>query len=281
MRAMLMSGAAAAAALSSSAAVSLQTGASAGAPAHHLCDAIPGVQRLVQGRDLRWIVVGEIHGNNETPAAFADLVCAASAREPVVVAVEEPVSSQNAIDAFISSGGSPAAQAAFLRSPIWAGRDGRSSEAYFRLFETLRTMRANGRVKRVIAIVPNAYPSPGGYEELMANELMSGGGGRDLVVALVGNLHARLTPFAAGQAAYVPMAGHLPANETATLDARTDGGWSWTCMNEGCGPHNLGEVGSTRTRSIVLAGRAEGYTGVFYLGVPATPSPPAGANNAH
>lgn len=249
--------------------------AASAAPAQQRCPTIPGADRLLLNRNLRWIIVGEVHGTNETPVAFADLVCAASKRRPVVAAVEQTVLAQPEIDAFISSDGSPSARAAFLKSQIWNQKmkDGRSSEAYFRLFERLREMRASGQVKRVVAFQPAAFaPEPGVYEKLMADALMSKVDPNDLVVALSGNLHARLTPFPFANP-YKPMAGNLPVKETATLDARPDGGSTWACMPD-CGPHSLGNSASSSARAIVLDGTTEGYTGVFYLGVPATPSVP-------
>uniref|UniRef100_UPI0025F1E5B5 hypothetical protein n=1 Tax=uncultured Sphingomonas sp. TaxID=158754 RepID=UPI0025F1E5B5 len=95
-----------------------------------------------------------------------------------------------------------------------------------------------------------------------------------LVLALVGNLHARLTPSASYQT-YTPMAGYLPPDKVASIDVRSDGGSMWACMDNGCRVQNLGPTSGDRTRALVLDnGIADGYSGVLYLGVPATASLP-------
>jgi hypothetical protein len=55
----------------------------------------------------------------------------------------------------------PAARAAFLASPIWSSpfKDGRSSAAYFELFERLRVMRSQGEILGVLAFQPT-HPTP-------------------------------------------------------------------------------------------------------------------------
>ena len=73
---------------------------------HSPCAAIPGATAILSDRSTRTIVVGELHGTNETPAAFADLTClAASAGRRVVVALEHPTTDQPQIDKFIASDG--------------------------------------------------------------------------------------------------------------------------------------------------------------------------------
>lgn len=65
------------------------------------CRSISGADALVNRTDLRWIVVGEMHGTKETPEVFSDLTCLASASRPVIVAVEQLTTEQPAIDDFI------------------------------------------------------------------------------------------------------------------------------------------------------------------------------------
>jgi hypothetical protein len=254
----------------------------AASPVHPSCNLIPGAEQLTENPQLRWIVVGEMHGNNETPAAFADLVCLTSSWAPVVVAVEQSASEQSAIDAFINSDGKAEARAAFLRSAIWQGKmkDGRSSEAYFRLFERLRQLREAGRVTAVVAFVPsefpNGIPSPADYEEEMARVLIGKSPPGTVVLALVGGLHARRTKLTFSDASYMPMASYLPADRTITLNVPLEGGSTWACFELAeCGPNQLSAQPIRHERGVVLGPEADGaYSGTLYLGAQATASPP-------
>ena len=135
-------------------AAALPLAVAAASPAAPACDPIPGWDRVLADSKIRWIVIGELHGTAETPAIFADAVClTAKERGPVVVALEMPSGDQAKIDAFMASDGGRAAQAEFFTAMLWhmPMKDGRSSEAFFNLFERLRQMHREGRVARVVA----------------------------------------------------------------------------------------------------------------------------------
>lgn len=52
------------------------------------CTPVPGSSRLWEST-IRWVIVGEMHGTNESPDAFANLICLAAATgRPVTVALE-------------------------------------------------------------------------------------------------------------------------------------------------------------------------------------------------
>jgi hypothetical protein len=240
------------------------------------CAPLPGVEALLASPS-RWIVAGEMHGTAEAPAAYADLVCHAGSRRPVVAAVEQPAIDQPLIDAFIASDGGAAAKAAFLKGRMWTMRDGRSSQAYLALFERLRLLVREGRVTRVVAFQPmwNGPYEPAGYEKAMAKLLREASPDENRnVVALVGNLHAMLREAGMGAAAYLPAAALLPREATLTLNLEPNGGSAWNCTQDGCGAHDLWPPPRLYARGIVLGGDPR-WSGTLYLGVPATPSPPA------
>ena len=67
------------------------------------CTLLSGANQLWQP-STRWVVVGEQYGTNETPDAFANLVCLAAATgRPVTVALEYSRDWQSAIDAWVVS----------------------------------------------------------------------------------------------------------------------------------------------------------------------------------
>ncbi|RYF10702.1 MAG: hypothetical protein EOO77_20985, partial [Oxalobacteraceae bacterium] len=93
------------------------------------CAPVAGASRLWQP-ETRWVIVGEMHGTNESPDAFANLVCLASATgRPVTVAVEYTSDDQTAIDTFLASDGSSAARAVLLKLFLFTSelQDGRGS----------------------------------------------------------------------------------------------------------------------------------------------------------
>lgn len=247
------------------------------------CQAIDGWDSLLAREQVRWIVIGEMHGNTESPAIFADAVCLTAQARPVVVALEMPSMAQPAIDAFIASDGSEDAQAAFLADPIWhyEFKDGRSSQAMFRLFQRLRAMRASGHIERVVAamaIDPAGPPSRARHEELMAGAVAAAGAEGATVLMLVGNAHARLQPLGFGGEVYPPMAALLPADQTVTLNIENNDGETWACtgLPIACGPIANGRPDVLSDRREVRLDGTEGdaYSGKLFLGTATTASPP-------
>lgn len=251
------------------------------------CQRIPNWEKVLE-KQTRWIVIGEIHGSNEVPEAFADAVCLTGQSKPVVVAVEQPTSDQLAIDSFLQSDGGAVAQSAFLKAQMWNSdvKDGRSSEAYFRLFERLRRMLAAGLIERVVAFQPSAFatqPTPAEYEQAMAEILMAAGQPDVTVIALVGNVHA-MRAEVPWQPTYIPMAGRLPREETVSLNTSANGGAAWNCQAaDTCGPQSSPATTlAERIAGVALDAKDEWYSGTLNLGVPTTASPPkTGAEHVH
>jgi hypothetical protein len=257
-------------------------------PGPAACAPIPGSEKLLERPSTRWIVLGEMHGTNETPAVFVDLICLASRSRPVAVAVEQSTSEQPAIDAFIGSDGGAEATSRFLKSSIWGQqmKDGRSSEAYFRLFQRLRELRSAGRITGVIAFQPSYAPGPAGfnpadYENAMASTLIAKAQAKSMTLVLVGNVHAMRTAIAWAKPAYLPMAAYLPISETVALDVRFNGGSFWACnSSHDCGPKSAPSSSAGNARGITLEDEPGGpYSGALNLAIPVTSSPPQQAGS--
>lgn len=253
----------------------------AAAPAAQSCTPISGWERVLADDAVRFVILGEVHGSNEMPAVFADAVCLTAHDRPVVAALELIELDQPAIDAFMASDGGAEAKRALLGAHTWNGpmKDGRSSEAYFRLLETLRQMRQAGRIQSVVAFQAARFdrpPTPVEYEKAMAGLVHAAGQSGATVLALVGNIHAMRTevPFQGG---YIPMAGHLPRAATVTLNLMAHGGESWVCYGgpDTCRASSSPAPSERHPRGVELSGRDdEPYSGVLYLGSPTTASPP-------
>ncbi|MFN7387908.1 hypothetical protein [Brevundimonas sp.] len=228
----------------------------------------------------RFVVVGEIHGTREAPAAFAELVCAAAEQGPVTVALELPVSMQPQLDAFLTAPDEPTA-AALLQPTIfgdasWA--DGRTSIAMVDMMQSVRRLRVEGRDVTIRAFQPS-NPRPAGfdqnyYELDMASELVEAAASRpeSRILVLVGNIHASKTHFE--RIDLMPAAAHLPRKETVSLNVAQQGGQSWSCQAEECRVYDSIARYDAEARGVIMGPVSEGaWDGVLAVG-PVTASPP-------
>ena len=188
------------------------------------------------------VLVGEIHGSAEIPAAFGSLVCHALGRRPretILVGLEMFSSAQGAIDAFLASDGGAPARAALLEHEFWRReyQDGRSSRAMLALLDELRGYGAAGGKLHVRALDPPRYDSASDRDAAMANTLSAA---MDALrpaqtLVLVGNVHSRTLegyPWDAA-AAFVSMGARLRAthDELTALDIKAAGGTVWICRS--------------------------------------------------
>jgi hypothetical protein len=232
---------------------------------------------------VRWVFIGEVHGSNETPAAFRDLVCDALANgKHVTVALERPSSEQAALDGILTaqSKNLPKAEALLLSQHDWKEvLDGRSSEAMLRLLLSLRELRASHRDLSVFAFdAPYSLGVKGARDQALGKALLALGESKPhhLILILTGNIHGMEGPMFG----YDPAAMYIPAAERLSLQVTDRGGESWALSDEGCGPAKggAGEKGAARPRGIHLDPSLAPYgkvDGVLSLGVPLTTSLPA------
>jgi hypothetical protein len=247
------------------------------------CSPVPGADQIWSKPSLHWVFIGELHGSNETPAAFRNLVCDAIAQgKHVTVALEHPTSEQAAIDNILTSKDLATAKEALLQLPGWKDvPDGRSSEAMLRLLLSLRDLRKLQPDLKVVAFdAPYAGPPAAApREEAMGHALLSLSPAKpnDLVLILTGNLHA----MQASKRGYNLAAMYLPPKEILSLEVTDRGGQSWSqSTTDGCGSQEGGVPNKDPNRpygifldpSLAPFGKVDG---VLSLGVPLTPSAPA------
>lgn len=234
-------------------------------------------------RPERILVVGETHGETETPAAFLAIVCEAARQGPVSVGLEMPETDRPLLDAVMAAPDEETA-ARILRAGDFGDPrrdDGRHSQAMFDMIIGFWRLRAAGHdiVVRPFAARMSAIS---GRDQAWWELEMAYGMSRPLVdrpqarlLILVGNLHARKTPFARWPEVGLPAAGHLYAKDTLTLRVAQQGGGSWGCR-ETCGPQTSTGRYDPDARGVILGPVEEGaYDGVLAVG-PTTASPPAG-----
>lgn len=257
------------------------------------CAPIPGAREIVSDKALEWIVVGEVHGTNETPAIFADLTClAAFAGRPPIVALELPEDEADGINAFMASDGRISAVRKLIDNDFWRRslQDGRSSQAIVRLLERLREMKADGLIRDVAPFQPVGIAAGPVYEKAMAEKIRNlPRSSNDLVLVLVGNMHALRSGNLAGQMQPAHMIDFLPKDRTVSLNATGNGGSAWTCRSiptemPGGTPFCGADSGRTapvqRTRGIVRLDDPDApYSGYLNIGEPTTAASPVWVDN--
>lgn len=262
------------------------TGSGAAEPAA-TCSSIEGIDSLLAAG--RIVLVGEMHGTEQSPAFVADAVCAALARGlAVTVALEIRREEQGRIDAFLDSAGSAADRAALLAGPFWRGsfQDGRESAGELALLDAIRRERRGGAPVRVALLDQDARGLGIERDTLMAGRLRAAAAARpaDLVIALTGNLHSRISRGSLCDPGFEPMglvlARLLPERRITALDVAHTGGTAWLCSDaepSSCHVHELTATPRPGTgRKVVLDPglRGSGYDGYYTVGR-LTASPPA------
>lgn len=243
------------------------------------CDPISGLSQVLEKPDLKYLILGEIHGTEEIPRFAGDVACLASLDRPLVVALELPVQIQGDVDAYLSSDGGPEAQASLLASRYWSPQfaDGRSSRAIVDLLDELRTLRAAGRRIEVKASRASAGRlGPDSSDLLTAAEWTRAAMTEPsaLVVVLVGRAHAGKAPTDRLR----PAASLLPPAATTSLTVAADGGSFWGCLAEGCDRQVVQDRPDSRSRGVYLDAPPAGFDGVFAIGGPLRPSGPAASS---
>src|SRR5579864_6947521 len=247
------------------------------------CSPVPGADQIWSKAGVHWVFIGELHGSNETPAAFRELVCDAIAKgKHVTVALERPSSEQAALDNILTAKAKdlPAAKQSLLQLYGWKEvLDGRVIVSMLRLLVSLRELRKLQPDLKVVAFdAPYTGTAPGARDEAMGHALLSLRPAKpnDLVLILTGNIHAMQA-----SKRYDLTAMYLPPKEILSLEVTDRGGESWSQSTEdGCGPQKgtLPDKDAKKPYGIFLDPSLAPFgkvDGVLSLGVPLTPSAPA------
>jgi hypothetical protein len=222
-----------------------------------------------------------MHGSNETPEVFANLVCDALVHgRKVTVALERPTREKAALDGILTKRDLATAEKMLLAEPSWQnGMDGRASEAMLRLLVSLRELRKQHRGLKVAAFeAPFTGDSAGARDQAMGSALLALDRSipQSIILVLTGNVHGMQSSLFG----YDFAAMYLPAKERITLEVTDKGGESWADFDGACGSFSDGvkTKGKTTPYGIFFDPSLAPYgkvDGVLSLGVPLTSSPPA------
>jgi hypothetical protein len=242
-----------------------------------------------QSVNRRLLIVGELHGTNETPALVAALVKATSKDRPIRVGVEWPAWMQDYVATYLASQGTLDDRKAMLSMKYWGVvLDGRGSEAMINLIDAIRVLRESGRDIEIFVMEPDVPITP---SDLQSNPLtwkengmtkalktaLSTAPSNALVVAYMGSVHSR----------YITRADHsqpsvlqqVMSNHPLYILVDADAGSSWNCQAGGCGPHMFKAYSKPPSQDVEinpLSDAPEGITAEilnFSIFTPSVPAP--------
>lgn len=250
-----------------------------------ICREAPGLANLLRPGGV--LLLGEIHGTDQTPAFVANAACLAlEGGNSVVVALEIPEEEADRIDAFIISNGDNAERERLMQGAFWNAefQDGRRSNAMLGLLDSIRQFKRRGRAVRVAFIDRSEQPAnPGDRDRWMADALARAADENPsaTVIALIGDVHTRISRGTPWDEAYEPAGYALrtmrPNLPIVALDIAHLGGTAWFCTEpspSSCGVRRVGASGQAVERVLLHPTMVDGHSGVYGVGV-LTASPPA------
>lgn len=248
------------------------------------CKPVPGADRLWQPT-TRWVLVGELHGTNETPDAFANLVClAASTNRPITVTLEYSTDDQAVVDFYLASDGNDRACSALLELSIFtsAMQDGRGSVAFVRLFDQLRRMKQAGKIRGVVGSdVGRSTPAGQERDASMAQTWTTiPAPDKGMILAFVGNVHAMRKAMVRPNHTIITAGSLMPAERTVTVNIVGSGGKAWNCQQDGCGAHDAGRPSEAAIGITYSTDADRQWDATYQLGTPTTAAAPAVATKA-
>lgn len=209
-------------------------------PEVDLCDAPSGWEQVANVAEGRFLVIGEMHGTKEVPAAFGAYVCkAAQQGGATLVGLEISQSYQPTLEEAKLSD-DPRAMLLSKMKDHWEIEDGRSSEAMLdlviRLLATenvtvhafaapLRTPFEQQAYERARANGQTRAQLHQARSERMRDKLVEMFDGFDRAIVLTGNIHAAKARFD-----YLEGADNLAMllpDDPISLDNRFSGGEAW------------------------------------------------------
>lgn len=256
--------------------------------------------RQIEGQRPRFVIFGETHGTQESPALVGRVACAlSSGGKPVLVAVELDASSNAQLQELWKTPVRGFRQRVAQQLRGFAGRlDGVGSEAMLDLINRLHTLSQAGRKIDIVAFNGtrddsqarrwSSLPHQAAHEAEQAENIAAAAEEkpRDAVLVLVGNAHAQKNPLEYPDIKYQPMAMHLAkTGRIVSLNEIYASGTTWNCLIKrssdakvgtgtaaDCGEHEIGgdptppktQVGLWATRQ---QGWNAGYDGYYWFPV--------------
>jgi hypothetical protein len=181
--------------------------------------------------ESKFMVFGEIHGTNETPALVARHICTLVQRgERLILALEVPTSEQPRLDRYMASEGLEADIIDLISGMFWQTvRDGRSSVAVFKLIDRARELLRSGGDVRLVAM--DGQRTGELNDASMGQAIRREAQARPdaAIVALAGSIHAMNQRGLMSDPDYEPMAYRLSDLSPTTVLVASRVGSAWAC----------------------------------------------------
>lgn len=263
--------------------------AAGGAPASEAlaerCRPIPGLDGLLEPGVV--LLLGELHGTEESPAFLVDVAChAVAAGLPTLVGLELSPAERQRVDAFLASAGSRSDRRALLAGDLWQRdyQDGRASAAMSGAIEGVRRLRREDgpTVDVLLFDAPYDRLRDARMAEIVVRGARQNATGATLI--LTGNFHSRVEPRGGSEPMGLLVAEAVGPQRVVSLDVAHRGGTAWLCLatpeGQQCGsarvrrrgPREEGSEGEGISRTGSLT--ETGHHGWYRVG-PITASPPA------
>lgn len=207
------------------------------------CAPLPGWEEVAARAEGHYLIFGELHGTEQSPAVVGEYVCAVSRDASVLVAVElSAVFDEGLQRAWRAPEGAFRSVLLAEVKEIATRHDGLGIAAMVAMLERLHRLKNAGRAISVVAFngakdeaqarrfadLPGQEP----HESAQAENIRAAAeaGDFDHVVVLVGGLHARKRPVGFDGPTWRPMAMILSEeNKVLSLEMAYSGGSAWTC----------------------------------------------------
>lgn len=258
----------------------------------------PSGWSAIATRDPDFVVFGELHGTREAPTFFGSLACSlARDGKRILIAIEFNVEDNEALQRAWTTD-RPRFETHLLAAKSWGRQDGVASEAMYSMLNDLHRLHTLGYPIGIAAFngAANAaqrakyahLSGQGPHEAMQAENIASfaRAGNYDLVLILVGNLHAQKNGSMLGGAVVDPMAKRLEHyGKVISLDVKHGGGFAWGCRRQysqalRCSEFAVAKTGAIKrspflslNEEFIAASAGEDYDGFYWLG-PITSSPP-------
>ena len=243
-----------------------------------VCRELEGVDDILGTPDLRYLVVGDVHGTNEIPLLFSDIVChAALVDRKILVALEWPETINEELQNYLmASTDDRHARSRLIEAMNFVMIGGLGSEAMFKLLDYVKLLKKNNLKLIIKPFQPIGTYVANDYEKKMAGNIITDGIDQDLVLILVGNAHALRGN---GLTNVVPMAVHLPSKNTVTMNTAAMIGQHWGCRSPEINSENCHEwpllVGVPQSRAVYWGYKIPGlFDATFSVGSEFTASQP-------
>lgn len=257
------------------------------------CANYAGAETVIERARSHLIVLGEMHGTNESVHAFENLICSALEQNvPVRVGLEANWSQGGPLNAALT--GPIDMQKVHDAAPaMWGVHDGRSSEAVLDLLNQISDWRLDGHRVSVFAFdaEPEEWVSSKNQsiarDEAMAKQVDQHLSDFDgAVILLTGEFHARKAAFKFADQSFIPMASLIKQRPVLSLAMRYGAGDAWvnvsvenadgTIENSVGAFKMFGNIGDDDARRVfkIIENEPGDFDGHYFTG-PISSSPPA------